>query len=80
MKHIAIAGLAAVVAATITISLRLYGVHDLLGFLAAVAGYPGLLANGEDTRLNEALFASVNWLFYFLLFEGIWALKRKLAR
>lgn len=45
-----------------------------------MAGYPGILANGEYTRLNEPLFVTVNWLFYFLLFEGMVALKRKLSK
>jgi hypothetical protein len=79
MKHIVLGGLAALIAAAITVSLHFYGAHDLQGFVAAVAGYPGLLANGDYVRLNETLFTSVNWLFYFLIFEGIAALKRKFS-
>jgi hypothetical protein len=80
MRHIALGGLAALVAAAITISLHFFGAHDIEGFIAAVAGYPGLLANGEYTSLNEVLFTAVNWLFYFLLFEGAMALRRKFLR
>src|SRR5215471_9616528 len=63
-----------------TISLHFYGAHDMQGFLAVVVGYPGLLANGHYTRLNETLFTVVNWLFYFFLFEGAVALKRKFLK
>ena len=77
MKHIALASLAALTAVGLTILLHFYGAHDIQGFFVMVAGYPGLLANGEYTRLNEALFTTVNWLFYFLLFEGVVALRRK---
>jgi hypothetical protein len=77
MKHIVLGSLAALIAAAITVSLHFYGAHDLQGFVAAVAGYPGLLANGHYVQLNEMIFTSVNWLFYFLIFEGIAALKRK---
>ena len=80
MRHIALGSLAALVAAAITISLHFFGAHDIEGFIAAVAGYPGLLANGEYTRLNEALFTGVNWLFYFLLLEGAMALRRRFLR
>ncbi len=79
MKHIVIGSLAALIAAAITVSLHFYGAHDLQGFFAAVAGYPGLLANGHYVQLNEVLFTVVNWLFYFLLFEGIAALKHKFS-
>jgi len=78
MKHILLGSLAALVATAITVSLHFYGAHDLQGVLAVIAGYPGLLANGNYVRLNELLFTLVNWLFYFLIFEGIAALKRKL--
>ena len=80
MKHVALGSLAALVAAAITISLHFFGAHDIEGFIGMVAGYPGLLANGEYTRLNEVLFTAVNWLFYFLLFEGAMALTRKFLR
>ena len=80
MKHIALGILAALVAAAITISLHFFGAHDIEGLTAAVAGYPGLLANGEYTPLNEVLFTAVNWLFYFLLFEGAMLLKGKFLR
>ena len=80
MKHIVLGSLAALVAAAITISLHRFGAHDIEGFITAVAGYPGLLANGEYQRLNEVLFTAVNWLFYFLLFEGAMALRRKFLR
>jgi hypothetical protein len=56
-----------------------YGAHDLQGFFAAVAGFPGLLANGHYVQLNEVFFTVVNWVFYFLLFEGIAALKHKFS-
>ena len=79
MKHIVIGSLAALIAAAITVSLHFYGAHDLQGFIAAVAGYPGLLANGHYVQLNEVLLTVVNWLFYFLLFEGIAALKHKFS-
>jgi hypothetical protein len=79
MKHIVLGSLAALIAAAITVSLRFYGAHDLQGFVAAVAGYPGLLANGHYVQLNEMIFTAVNWLFYFLIFEGIAALKRKFS-
>jgi hypothetical protein len=79
MKHIVLGSLAALIAAAITVSLHFYGAHDLQGFVAAVAGYPGLLANGHYVQLNEMFFTSVNWLFYFLIFEGIGALKRKFS-
>lgn len=80
VKYFVLAGLAALVTGIVTISLHFYGAHDMQGFFAVVAGYPGLLANGDYTRLNETLFAVVNWLFYFLFFEGAVALKRKFSR
>jgi hypothetical protein len=44
---------------------------------AALAGYPGLLANGEHyTKLNVVLFTGVNWTFYFLLLEAVFAQAR----
>jgi hypothetical protein len=79
MKHIVLGSLAALVAAAITVSLHFYGAHDLQGFFAAAAGYPGLVANGHYDQLNEVLFTAVNWVFYFLLFEGIAVLKRKFS-
>ena len=79
MKHVAFGGFAALIAAVITVSLHFYGAHDLQGFFAAVAGYPGLLASGVDAPLNEALFTVVNWLFYFVVIEGAFALKRKFS-
>jgi hypothetical protein len=79
MKDIVLGSLAALIAAAITVSLHFYGAHDLQGFFVAVAGFPGLLANGHYVQLNEVLFTVVNWLFYFLLFEGIAALKHKLS-
>ena len=79
MKHIVAAIVAALIAAAITICLQYYGAHDIQGFFAAVAGYPGLLANGENAPLNAALFTGVNWLFYFLLVEGAIALKKKVS-
>jgi hypothetical protein len=80
MKHIVLGVLSAVLAAAITISLRFYGAHDIQGFIAVVVGYPGLLANGEYTRLNEILFTAVNWLFYFVLFETAAVIKNKLFK
>jgi hypothetical protein len=65
MKHLVLGSLAAAIAAAITITIHFYGAHDIQGFVAAVAGYPGLLANGDHVRLNEVLFTVVNWLFYF---------------
>jgi hypothetical protein len=79
MKHIVLGSFAALIAAAITITTHFYGAHDLQGLFAAVAGYPGLLANGGYDQLNETLFTSINWLFYFLIFEGIAALKRKFS-
>jgi hypothetical protein len=79
MKHFVLGSLAALIAAAITVLLHFYGAHDLLGFLAAVAGFPGLLANGHYVQLNEVLFTVVNWLFYFLLLEGITALKHRFS-
>jgi hypothetical protein len=75
MKHIVLGSLAALVAAAITVSLHFYGAHDLPGLFTAFAGFPGLVANGHYVQLNEAVFTVVNWVFYFLLFEGIAALK-----
>lgn len=77
MKHIALGSLAALVASAITISLRFFGAHDIEGFILVVAGYPGLLANGESIPVNQVLFTTVNWLFYFLLSEGAMALTRR---
>lgn len=79
MKHIAFGSIAALVAALITGSLHFYGAHDIQGFFAAIAGYPGLLANGTDEPLHEVLFTAVNWLFYFLATEGAFAIKRELS-
>jgi hypothetical protein len=78
MKHLGMVAIAALLAFSITISLHFYGAHDIQGFFAAVAGYPGLLANGENAPLNEPLFTAVNWLFYFSLLEAVFALKKKL--
>jgi hypothetical protein len=80
MKHVTLGVVAAVIAATITMSIHVWGAHDLGGFLAAVAGYPGLLANGDYARLNEMLFTGVNWVFYFALFEGVVALKKQFSK
>ncbi len=79
MKHILLGGVAVLVATAITVSLHFYGAHDLQGVVAAIAGYPGLLANGNYVRLNELLSTLVNWLFYFMIFEGIAALRHRLS-
>jgi len=79
MKHIAFGGIAALIAAVLTGLLHFYGAHDIQGFFAAVAGYPGLLASGGDGPVNEVLFAAVNWLFYFVIIEGVFAVKRKFS-
>ena len=79
MKHFLLGSIAALIATAITVSLHFYGAHDLQGLAAVIAGYPGLLANGNYVQLNETLFTTVNWLFYFLILEGIAALKRKLS-
>lgn len=79
MKHIALGGLAALIAAVITVSLRFYGAHDIQGFFAAVAGYPGLLAGGLNGPVDEVIFTVVNWLFYFVVIEGAVAIKRKFS-
>jgi hypothetical protein len=79
MKHILLGSVAALIATAITVSLHFYGAHDLQGLAAAIARYPGLLANGNYVRLNELLFTVVNWLFYLLILEGIAALRRKLS-
>ena len=79
MKLLAFAGIAAFIATVITASLHFYGSHDIQGFFAAVAGYPGLLASGADKPLNEAVFTVVNWLFYFVVLEGAFAIKRKFS-
>jgi hypothetical protein len=76
MKHILLGSVAALIAAAITVSLHFYGAHDMQGLLAVVAGFPGLLANGNYVQLNQVLFTAVNGLFYFSLFEGIAALKK----
>jgi hypothetical protein len=78
-KHIVLGSLAAAIVGAITVSLHFYGAHDLQGYVAMCAGYPGLLANGDYVQLNWVLFTVVNWLFYFLLFEGIATLKRKFS-
>ena len=80
MKPIAFEVVAALVAATITISIHVWGAHDIQGFLAAIAGYPGLLANGDYTRLNEGLFTVVHCTFYFALIEGVFALKKQISK
>ena len=80
MKHIAFGGIAALIAAVLTGLLHFYGAHDIQGFLAAVAGYPGLLASGEDGPVNVVIFTAVNWLFYFVVIEGAFAVKRKFSR
>jgi hypothetical protein len=80
VKHVALGSLAALIAAIITVSIHVWGAHDIQGFLAAVAGYPGLLANGDYTRLNEVLFTVVNWLFYFVVFEAVIALKKQFSK
>ena len=79
MKHVVLGSIAALIAAAITVSLHYYSAHDLAGFFAAVAGFPGLLANDHYVQLNEVLFTTVNWLFYFLLLEGIAALKHRFS-
>jgi hypothetical protein len=79
MKHIFLGSLAALITMGITVSLHFYGVHDLQGATAMIAGYPGLLANINRVRINEMLFTGVNWLFYFLILEGIAALRRRLS-
>jgi hypothetical protein len=45
MKHIAIAGIAALVAAVVSLVLATYGAHDLPGLFAVMVGYPGAFAN-----------------------------------
>lgn len=79
MKHIAFGGVAALIAAAITGLLHFYGAHDIQGFFAAVAGYLGLLASEAGGPLNEVLFTAVNWLFYFVVFEGAFAIKRRVS-
>jgi hypothetical protein len=80
MKHVLIAGLSVLASVGLDISLHFFGAHDVGGLLAMLLGFPGLLANGEYTRLNEPLFISVNAGFYFLVFEAIAALKQKLLK
>jgi hypothetical protein len=84
MKHIALGVIAAVISGTITIAIHVWGAHDMQGFLVAIAGFPGLLANGSYTRLNDVLndvlFTVVNWGFYFALFEGIVALTKQFSK
>ena len=75
MKHIVMGGLAAAIAGAITVSLHFFGAHDLLGAFATFAGFPGAFVSTLSTQSNEILFTAVNWYFYFLLFEGIVALK-----
>jgi hypothetical protein len=79
MKHLERGILAVVIAAALTGLTHFYGAHDLLGFFVVVVGYPGLLASERNNRFNDVLFTVVNWLFYFLLFEGVAALKQRLS-
>jgi hypothetical protein len=76
MKHIVLGSLAALVAALISLFLSYYGAHDVLGLLAAYAGFPGLLVNGDNAPFSIALVTFTNWVCYFLLFEGIAALRQ----
>ena len=77
MRHVILGILAALISAAITVSIHVWGAHDMQGLLAAVAGYPGLLANGDYVRLNLVLFTVVNWLFYFVLFECAVLIQKK---
>ncbi len=63
MKHVTLGIAAGMVAGAITTSLHFWGAHDIRGLVVVTAGYPGLLANGDYTRLNEVLFTAVNWAF-----------------
>jgi hypothetical protein len=80
MKHLALGIVAGLIAGAITLSIHVWGAHDIQGFLAVIAGYPGLLANGDYTQLNEVLFTVANWTFYFAVFEGVVALRRRLTK
>jgi hypothetical protein len=76
MKHLILAGLAGLAAGLISLLLSYYGAHDVLGLLAAWAGMPGILINGENIPFSVGLVTFTNWVCYFLILEGIAALGR----
>jgi hypothetical protein len=80
MKHIVMGALAAVIAVAISVSLHFYGAHDLQGAFAMFAGFPGVLISAYSVQPNDVLLTAVNGFCYFLVFEGIVALKKKLAK
>jgi hypothetical protein len=44
------------------------------------AGFPGVLISAYSVQPNDVLLTAVNGFCYFLVFEGIVALKKKLAK
>lgn len=79
-QHVVLGMSAALVAGAITVLLHFYGAHDVQGFFLAIAGFPGVVASTHSVEPNDVLLTFINWIFYFSLFEGIAALKRRLSR
>jgi len=79
-QHIVLGVSAALIAGAITVLLHFYGAHDIQGLFLAMAGFPGVLASSHTVEPNDFLFTFINWIFYFSLFEGVAALKRRVSR
>lgn len=71
---------ASLIAGAITVLLHFYGAHDVQGLFLAIAGFPGVIASSHSVEPNDVLFTFINWIFYFSLFEGVAALKRRVSR
>ena len=79
-RHIVLGVSAGLIAGAITVLLHFYGAHDIQGLFLAMAGFPGVLASSHTVEPNDFLFTFINWIFYFSLFEGVAALKRRVSR
>jgi|SRR5882762_4916412 len=79
-QHIVLGVSAALIAGALAVLLHFYGAHDIQGLFLAMAAFPGVLASSHVVEPNEVLFTFINWIFYFSLFEGVAALKRRVSR
>ena len=69
---------------------HIHGYHSTPAFWLALLGFPGLLVatwaqwlvggQGDNEFLLAILMTPVNWIFYFYIFKGVVAVRRRLAR